>query len=129
MTGSFAAVIFREGHIQHPVEGVFDAPVLANGTIDALGVGRQAAEVLTGFALALAGGFEVALGFHAYQTTQGGPLVGLLNHDKSSITEQVRVSTRPWPTSTCDTDRQGRNRNASCTLSNRFPWLSLTAKT
>ena len=31
VSGAFAVLVLAEGHIQHPVQLVFDAPVLADG--------------------------------------------------------------------------------------------------
>ena len=51
ISGSFTAQVFSKGHIQHPVQLVFDAPMLANLAVDQCRVGSQAGDVVTGFVL------------------------------------------------------------------------------
>ena len=62
VAGAPAAFIFAQGGIEHPVEGVFDAPVAADGAGEFRGVRGQAAEVgaplAGGRAGALARGFD-----------------------------------------------------------------------
>lgn len=47
VTGAFAAEVFAEGYIEHPVQFVFDAPVLSNESIQPCGVRRKTGEVIT----------------------------------------------------------------------------------
>ena len=61
VAGAHAAFIFAQGDIEHPVEGVFDAPVAADGTGEFRGVRGQAAEVVA--ALAAGRAADLALGF------------------------------------------------------------------
>ncbi len=46
MTGVFAVQVFCEADIQRPVEFVFDAPVLTDGSIQPLGIGLEAGDVM-----------------------------------------------------------------------------------
>ena len=67
MTGAFAVQVFAEVDIQHPVQFVFDAPVLANALIQPHRVGLEAGDVVADLALGLAGGLVVPLGLDAHQ--------------------------------------------------------------
>ena len=54
MAGADAALVLAQGDVEHPVEGVFDAPVAADGAGQFGGVRRQAAQVVAPLAGALA---------------------------------------------------------------------------
>src|ERR1700722_19489521 len=46
VASSGAALIFIEDHVKHPVELIFHAPMSTHGVLDALGIQRQAAQVI-----------------------------------------------------------------------------------
>ncbi len=56
MAGAFAIQVLAEADIEHPMQFVLDAPVLANGCIQPLRIGPQAGDVVADFALCFAGG-------------------------------------------------------------------------
>ena len=62
MAGAHAAFILAPGDVEHPVPGVFEAPVAADGAGQLRGVRRQAAEVgatlAAGLAVDRARGFD-----------------------------------------------------------------------
>jgi hypothetical protein len=64
---AFSAAVLAEADIEHPVQLVLDAPVLADGPVPPRRVGLEAGDVLTNFALSLASGLVVALGLDAHQ--------------------------------------------------------------
>lgn len=49
-----AASVFIEGRVEHPVQRVLDAPVMAYGVRQATGIRRKAADLVTPFARRLA---------------------------------------------------------------------------
>ena len=72
VAGAHAAGVFAQGDIEHPMQGVFDASVAADGAGQLGGFGRQAAQVVAPLAR---GGFaEGALGFDHGDAAQCGPL-------------------------------------------------------
>ena len=56
MAGAFAIQVLAEADIEHPMQFVLDAPVLATGCIQPLRIGPQAGDVVADFALCFAGG-------------------------------------------------------------------------
>jgi len=46
VSGSFAALVLAEIHIQNPVQLIFHSPVLADCCIQPRGVGREAGELV-----------------------------------------------------------------------------------
>ena len=54
VAGAHAALVLAQGDVEHPVEGVFDAPVAADGAGQLGGVWWQAAQVVAPLAGALA---------------------------------------------------------------------------
>ncbi len=56
MASAFAVQVLAEADIEHPMQFVLDAPVLANGCIQPLCIGPQAGDVVADFALCFAGG-------------------------------------------------------------------------
>jgi hypothetical protein len=49
VAGVNAAVILAEGHVEHPVEAILDAPVAANGGMEGGGIRWQTGEVVASF--------------------------------------------------------------------------------
>jgi hypothetical protein len=49
VAGAFAVEVFAEADIEHPVQFVFDAPVLADGAVQSRGVGLEAGDVEADF--------------------------------------------------------------------------------
>ena len=54
VSGAFAVEVFTEAHIEHPMQFVFDAPVLADHRVQPGGIGPETGDVVTDFALDLA---------------------------------------------------------------------------
>src|SRR5664279_471156 len=67
MAGPFAVEVFGEADIEHPVEFVFDAPVLADEAIQVRGRRLEAGDVVADLTLGFAGGLMVALGLDTHQ--------------------------------------------------------------
>src|SRR5208283_2446869 len=61
VAGTFAAEVFAEAYVEHPVQLVFDAPVLADRAVQPRRVGGEAGDVVADFALDLSRGLVVAL--------------------------------------------------------------------
>ena len=57
----FSAEVFAETHIQHPVQLVFDGPVLSDGAVQASRIGLEAGDVEAGFAFGFARRLVVSL--------------------------------------------------------------------
>ena len=72
VASAHAAFILTPGDFGHPVPGVFEAPVAADGAGQLGGVRGQAAEVVA--ALAGGRGSDRALGFDGGDAAQGAPL-------------------------------------------------------
>jgi hypothetical protein len=49
------------------MQAVFDPPVLADGSVPPLGIGRQACNVVADFCLSFAGGFVISFRLNAHQ--------------------------------------------------------------
>ena len=47
VAGADAAVVFAEGHVQHPVAAILNAPVGADGGIEGVGAERKTADVVS----------------------------------------------------------------------------------
>src|SRR6266478_2050869 len=78
MTRANSTVVFPEGHVQRPVNLVFDAPMAANGGGHAGRVGAvETADVISPFDGRL--GADAASGFHGDDTPQAHPVLGLLD--------------------------------------------------
>ena len=56
-----ALAILVHGHIQHPVQAVFDGPMGAHGVLEAFGRERRAHDVVAGFGCRASGGFAPRL--------------------------------------------------------------------
>jgi hypothetical protein len=80
ISGALRAQIRAQGHVEHPVELVFDAPVLADHIVQSLSTWLEAGDVIANPALGLASGFVVTLAFDAHQPVKRGPLGGPFDH-------------------------------------------------
>ena len=67
VTGAFAAEVLAEADIEHPVQFVFNAPVLADGCVQPRGIGLEAGDVVTDFVFAFARRLVITLGLDAHQ--------------------------------------------------------------
>ena len=72
VAGAHAALILAQGDIEHPVQGVFDAPVAADGAGQFRGVRRKAAQIVATLARDVVA--DLALGFDHGHAAQGRPL-------------------------------------------------------
>ena len=67
IASAFAVEVFAEAHILNPVQLVFDAPVLANASIQPRRIGFQAGEVVADFCLCLARSLVIPLCLNAHK--------------------------------------------------------------
>ena len=67
VSGPFSAGILAKGHVQHPVQLVFDAPVWANGAIEPRRIGFETGDVVTNFSLCFARCLVVPFALDAHQ--------------------------------------------------------------
>ncbi len=67
MACSFSAQVFSEADIEHPVQLVFDAPVLPDRTVQPGRVGLEAGDVEAGFGLRPARCLVMPFGLNAHQ--------------------------------------------------------------
>ncbi len=64
---AFAAEVFAESDVEHPMQFVFNAPVLADDAVQLCGIGLEAGDVVAGFAFGFACGLVIAFGLDAHQ--------------------------------------------------------------
>src|SRR5689334_6181514 len=72
-TIAHATVVLAEGDVEHPMQGVFDAPVPADGWGQAGGIIAAAAEEVADLGLDLAGAGDAADRLHRQHRGQLGP--------------------------------------------------------
>src|SRR6266852_1659688 len=75
----FATEVFAEGDVEHPMQFVFDAPVLADDAVQLRGIKLEAGDVVTRFAFAFACGLVITLGLDPHQPLQRRPFHSLLH--------------------------------------------------
>ena len=68
MACAFAAEVFAEADIEHPVQLVFDTPVLADYAVQMRGSGPETGDVVADFALGFARDFVVPFRFDTHQS-------------------------------------------------------------
>jgi hypothetical protein len=68
MACSVSVQVFAKAHVEHPVQLVFDGPVLADDPVQPCCIGPEAGDLVAGFALGLARRFVVTLALDAYQS-------------------------------------------------------------
>jgi hypothetical protein len=67
MAGAFAVQVFAEAHVEHPVQFVFDAPVLADHRVQPRRIGPEAGDVVADFALGFARDLVIAFALDTHQ--------------------------------------------------------------
>ena len=67
MAGAFAVEVFAEADVEHPVQFVFDAPVLADSAVQSRRIGLEAGDVIADFMLTFARGLVIPLRLDAHQ--------------------------------------------------------------
>ena len=127
-----AAGVLAEDDVEAPVALVLDAPVPADGVGDGGGVGGEAAEEEGALGVFMAVG-ETPGAVDAHQRPEARPLVFLEEEGEvSGVTQQRRVSRRPWPFSTCSRSG-GREAATSRMIASTTPrcvgWFALSGRT
>jgi len=70
MSGAFAVQVFAEAHVEHPMQFVFDAPVLADHRIEPRRIRLEAGDGVADCALDFAGYLVVPFALDTYQPLQ-----------------------------------------------------------
>jgi hypothetical protein len=68
VTSAFAVKVFAKTHIKHPVQFVFDPPVLADHRVQSRGIGSEAGDVVADLALGSTRRLVIALRLDTHQT-------------------------------------------------------------
>jgi hypothetical protein len=68
VASAFAVKVFAKTHIQHPVQFVFDPPVLADHRVQPRGIGSEAGDGVADFALGFTRRLVIALGLDTHQS-------------------------------------------------------------
>ena len=67
VAGAFAAEVFAEADVEHPVQFVFDAPVLADRAVQPRRIGLEAGDVVADFTLDFARGLVIPFRLDTHQ--------------------------------------------------------------
>ena len=67
VASAFAVQVFAEADVQHPVQFIFDPPVLADHSVQSRRIGTEAGDVVANLALDLAGGLVVPFRLATHQ--------------------------------------------------------------
>jgi len=68
VASAFAAEVLAEAYVEHPVQFVFDAPVLADGAVQPRRIGGETGDVVASLPLGFSRRLVVAFRFDAHQT-------------------------------------------------------------